>query len=146
MIAETLSQNVLAITSNDMTLQLYAIEYFDNRITNKFIKNTEYYRGVNNEKFTDFIDTLFTITTCIPKIKDLIIKDYNSIEFGKLEFIILNDNKNKLLRKYISSVNKDICEFNSTIENHCDSWLNLKRRYLKCNKNKLLRKYISNLN
>jgi hypothetical protein len=35
-------------------------------------------------------------------------KDYNSYEVNKLEIINLNSNKNKLLRKYISSLNKVI--------------------------------------
>jgi hypothetical protein len=35
--------------------------------------------------------------------------------------INLNGNKNKLLRKYISNLNKDISEFNNIIDNHCDS-------------------------
>jgi hypothetical protein len=48
-------------------------------------------------------------------------KDSNSYEFTKLEIINLNGNKNKLLRKYISNLNKDICEFNNIIDNHCDS-------------------------
>ena len=108
MIAETLSQKGLAILSNDMTLQFYTIEHINNRITNKFIKNIEYYRGVNQTKQTDFIDTLLTITTCIPKIKDFIRKNINSYQFGKLAMINLNGNKNKLLRKYISNLNKDI--------------------------------------
>jgi hypothetical protein len=47
--AETLSQNALVILLNDMTLQRYNIEYIYNRITNKFIKNIEYYRGVNHK-------------------------------------------------------------------------------------------------
>jgi hypothetical protein len=54
MIAQTLAQNTLAIPSNDMTLQLYTIEYIDNRMTNKFIKNTDYYRGVDNKKIYRF--------------------------------------------------------------------------------------------
>jgi hypothetical protein len=61
---------------------------------------------VNNIKFTDLIDILLTITTYIPKIKDFILKDYNSYEFGKLEIINLNGNNNKLLRKYISIYTK----------------------------------------
>jgi hypothetical protein len=38
-----------------------------------------------------------------------------------LEIINRNGNKNKLLRKYISNLNKDNCEFNNAIDNHCDS-------------------------
>jgi hypothetical protein len=99
-----------------MTLQRYTIEYINNRVTSKFIKNTEYYHCTNHKKFTNFIDTLLTITTNIPKIKDFILKNYNSYEFGKLEIFNINGNKNKLLRKYISNLNKDICEFNSTLD------------------------------
>jgi hypothetical protein len=80
MIAETLSQNPLVIPSNYMTLQLYKIEYIDNRITNKFIKDTEYYLGCNHKKFTDFIDTLLSFTANILKIKDFVMKDYNSYD------------------------------------------------------------------
>jgi gamma-glutamylcysteine synthetase len=80
MIDETLSQNALVIPSNDMTLQLYTIEYIDNRITNKFIKDTEYYRGCNHKKFIDFIDTLLSITANIPTIKDFALKEYKSYE------------------------------------------------------------------
>jgi hypothetical protein len=54
-------------------------------------------------------------------IKDYVMKDYNSYEFTKWEIINRNGNKNKLLRKYISNLNKGICEFNFTIDNHCDS-------------------------
>jgi hypothetical protein len=59
----------------------------------KFIKNPEYYRYANHEKFTNFIDTLLTITANFPKMKDFIMKDYNSYEFGKLEIININGNK-----------------------------------------------------
>jgi hypothetical protein len=67
MIVENNIQNTLIISSNDMTLSLDTIEYIDNRITNKFIKDIEYYRGCNHKKFSDFIDTLLSITTNIPK-------------------------------------------------------------------------------
>jgi hypothetical protein len=131
MIAETLSQNTLAILSIDITLQLYTIDNIDNRVTSKFIKNPKYYRCGNHQKFTNFIDTLLTIITNIPKIKNFIMKDYNSYEFGKLEIININGNKNKLLRKYISNLNKEICEFNSTIDNHCDSCAKSKKQISK---------------
>jgi hypothetical protein len=71
---------------------------------------------------------LLTITTNNPKIKDFIMNDYNSYDFGKLEIITMNGNKNKLLRKFISNFNKDICEFNSTIDNHCDSCAKSKKQ------------------
>jgi hypothetical protein len=57
-----------------------------------------------------FIDTLLTITANIPKIKNFI-----------SQIININGNKIKLLRKYISNLNKEICEFNSIFDNHCDS-------------------------
>jgi hypothetical protein len=62
-------------------------------------KNPEYYRCANHKKFTNFINTLLIITTNIPKMKDLIMKDYNSYEFGKLVIFNINGNKSKLLRK-----------------------------------------------
>jgi hypothetical protein len=83
------------------------------------------------KKFTDFIDLLLSITANIPKIKDFTLKDYNSYEFTKLEIINLKCNKNKLLRKYISNLNKDICEFNNTIDNHCDSCAKSKKQISK---------------
>jgi hypothetical protein len=58
-------------------------------------------------------------------------KDYNSYEFTKVEIINLNDNKNKLLRKYISNLNKKICEFHNTIDNHCDSFAKSKKQISK---------------
>jgi hypothetical protein len=58
-------------------------------------------------------------------------KDYHSYEFGILAIININDNKSKLLRKYISNLNKDICEFNSTIDNHCDSCAKSKKQIFK---------------
>ena len=109
MLAETLTQNALAIPSNEMTLQIYTTKYIDNRITSKFNKNSDYYRNTDHKKFSDFIDSLLIIASSIPQIKDFVMKDYNSYEFTKLEVINLNGNKNKLLRKYISGVNKDIC-------------------------------------
>jgi hypothetical protein len=48
-------------------------------------------------------------------------KDNSSDEFGKWYIINIKCNKKKLLRKYISNLNKDICECNSTNVNHCDS-------------------------
>jgi hypothetical protein len=58
-------------------------------------------------------------------------KDYNSYEFTKLKIINLNGNKYKLLRKYTSKLNKDICEFNNTIDNHCDSCTKSKKQISK---------------
>jgi hypothetical protein len=83
MLAETLTQNVLVIPFIEMTLQLYTIEYIDKRVTNKLIKNPEYYGSDNHKKFTNLIDTLLTIITNIPKINDFIMKDNSSDEFGK---------------------------------------------------------------
>jgi hypothetical protein len=75
MIVKTLSQNTLAIPSKEITIQLYLIDYNDNRVINKFIKNIESYPGVNHQKFNNFIDILLTITATIPTIKDFILKD-----------------------------------------------------------------------
>jgi hypothetical protein len=74
---------------------------------------------------------LLSITANIPKIKDFVMKDYNSFEFTKLEIINLNGNKNKLLRKYLSNLNKDISRFNNTIINHCDSCAKSKKQISK---------------
>ena len=90
-----------------------------------------YYRDSDHKKFSDFVDILLSITANIPKIKDFVMKDYNSYEFTKLETINLNGNKYKLLRKYISTLNKEICEFNNTIDNHCDSCAKAKKQISK---------------
>ena len=92
-------------------------------------KDDYYRRGYNILK--KYIDSLISISSQIPDLKELRIPAIELVTFEPLEYILLEGTTDLLLRKRLLELNDEIRSFNQICDDHCESCAKAKKSIAK---------------